>query len=158
MAMRARPAVEPPPAPGDINGDGIPYSIGDINPFIDLFEGRTTIDSASLPEMLIRTDCNGDGQPLTIADFDYFFRVVLGKVDRLDLLPPAYGDSIHLDLTADGTDWLIDGSSTAGVSGLDLKIMDVSGRSLGAEWVGNDYGVSFSHLAMGDTGVGCDIG
>lgn len=143
--------LEPPPAPGDINGDGIPYSIGDVNPFIDLFQGRTTIDSASLPEMLIRTDCNGDGRPLTIADFDYFFRVVLGEADRSDPLPPPYGDSVSLDLIADGTDWLIEGSSTAGVSGLDIRIMDVNGTTLGAEWLGDTYDVSLSGIAMGDT-------
>ncbi len=141
----------PPPIRGDIDLDGTPFNITDLTHFMELYFNYGPEPGSDLYQtMFLRTDCNNDGQYLTIADFDYFSNAAFRNWDTSAVLPPPYGDSVRFDLRPDGADWSIEGTSDVDVNGFDLKILDPSNATLGAEWMG-DGRISFSAGHVGDT-------
>lgn len=142
--------AEPPPIRGDVSLDG-EVTVLDLTGFVDLFENHTSnLDSSLIPRIISNADCNGDGISLTIADLDYLARALLGGLDTSLVIQPPYSASVHLGLSRDGEDWLIEAASASSLSGVLVKIVEPFRVPLEVEWDRKQWSIKTSYQ-VGDT-------
>ena len=68
---------------GDINLDGLAYTIADVVVFTNYFVKGLNAFTISIPGQIAATDVNADGLTLTVADLTYLIRVVVNDADPI---------------------------------------------------------------------------
>lgn len=78
---------------GDINLDGLAYTIADAVLFTNYFIDGLVVFTFNIPGQVAATDINADGITLSVADLVYLIRVVVGDADPIPKLVP-YSDNL----------------------------------------------------------------
>jgi hypothetical protein len=95
-------------ARGDINLDGLPYTISDavmfsnyfvhgLSAFVDVQQTNMYGFAPGYEGSIAATDVNADGIPLSVSDLVYLIRVIVGDAAAYPKVTP-----VHVDLQSDG--------------------------------------------------------
>jgi hypothetical protein len=111
---------------GDINLDGIPYTVSDAVIFVNHLTSPLLFPFNAI--QLEASDVNADGIPSTVADLVYLLNIINGSIPRPKLEP--FGGVVTLLSSAENGNTIFSANSPIDLGGLLIKITHESGLSL----------------------------
>ncbi|MCK5125388.1 MAG: hypothetical protein KAR42_03950, partial [candidate division Zixibacteria bacterium] len=105
---------------GDINMDGIDYTVADAVMFTNYFIAGLSAFEPHVEGSIAASDANADGATLTVADLVYLIRVIQG--DAVPYPKPTPGDK--LEVTSQGNEFVFNTNVDAGAA---LLVFSVNG-------------------------------
>jgi hypothetical protein len=91
---------------GDINLDGLAYTIADVVLFTNYFIHGLSAFTVSIQAQIAATDINADGLALSVADLAYLIRIVVGDAQPYSR-PNPYADRLEVTTALEGDHYSI---------------------------------------------------
>jgi hypothetical protein len=122
---------------GDINMDGIDYTVADAVMFTNYFISGLSAFGTHVEGSIAASDANADGATLTVADLVYLIRVIQG--DAVPYPKPNPGDK--LEVTSQGSEFVFNTNVDAGAA---LLVFNVDG-TVGTPTINSNMDIEYGY-------------